>query len=164
MTKEKWTTVNIPDLTGKVIIVTGGNSGLGYESVKAFTEKGAEVILASRSVEKGEAACMEILKEIPEGKIKVMSLDLMDFSSIKDFANEFHKKYDRLDVLLNNAGIMMVPYGLTTDGFERQFGTNHLGHFALTGLLIDLLVNTPESRIVNVSSNGHRFGEWILIT
>jgi NAD(P)-dependent dehydrogenase (short-subunit alcohol dehydrogenase family) len=156
--QDKWTKQQIPDLTGKVIIVTGGNSGLGYESVKAFAEKGAEVILASRSVEKGEAAKAEIEKENPAGKIVVMPLDLTDLSKIRGFADSFLKTYQRLDVLLNNAGIMMTPYFLTGDGFEGQFGTNHLGHFALTGLLMDLIVKTPGSRVVNVSSSAHNMG------
>jgi NAD(P)-dependent dehydrogenase (short-subunit alcohol dehydrogenase family) len=159
MSKTKWTTANIPDLTEKVIIVTGGNSGLGYESVKAFTEKGAEVILASRSPEKGESAKAEIMKLNPSGQIQVMQLDLMEFASIKRFVTEFKSKYERLDVLLNNAGIMITPYFLTKDGLEAQNGTNHFGHFALTGQLLDLIIKTPDSRIVNVSSNGHKYGK-----
>jgi len=157
MKKEKWTTENIPDLSGKVIIVTGGNSGLGYESVKAFAEKGAEVILTSRSPEKGENAKKEIGKS--KGKIVVMQLDLSDLNSIRKFSAEFHEKYKQLDVLLNNAGIMTTPYFLTKDGFEAQMGTNHLGHFALTGLLFDVIKKTPKSRIVNVSSSAHKQGK-----
>lgn len=157
MSNEKWKTANIPDLTGKVIIVTGGNSGLGYESVKAFAKKGAEVILASRSIKKGGAAKQQIGKI--QGKIVVMLLDLMDFASIKSFATAFSKKYTRLDVLLNNAGIMTTPYFLTKDGLEAQNGTNHFGHFALTGQLFDLIKNTPNSRVVNVSSMAHKQGK-----
>jgi NAD(P)-dependent dehydrogenase (short-subunit alcohol dehydrogenase family) len=153
-----WTIQNIPALTGKVVIVTGGNSGLGYESVKAFAMKDAEVILASRSLEKGEKARTAILQAVPEGKIQVMQLDLGDLESVKAFAADFRKKHKRLDILLNNAGIMMTPYFKTKDGFEGQFGTNHLGHFALTGLLFDLIQITPGSRIVNVSSGAHRNG------
>ncbi len=149
----------MPDLRGKVIIVTGGNSGLGYESVKAFAGKGAEVILTSRSIEKGETARAEILKNNPEGNIKVMELDLMDFSSIKKFADRFKEKYNKVDVLLNNAGIMTTPYFLTKDGLEAQNGTNHFGHFALTGQLMDLIKNTKGSRVVNVSSNAHKYGK-----
>jgi NAD(P)-dependent dehydrogenase (short-subunit alcohol dehydrogenase family) len=159
MSKNNWTTNNIPDLTGKVIIVTGGNSGLGYESVKAFAEKGAEVILASRSFEKGEAAKTGILENNPKGQIKVRQLDLMDFTSIKKFASHFKEHYNRLDVLLNNAGIMTTPYFLTKDGLEAQNGTNHFGHFLLTGLLLDIIKDTPGSRVVNVSSNGHKYGK-----
>jgi NAD(P)-dependent dehydrogenase (short-subunit alcohol dehydrogenase family) len=159
MSIAKWTVENIPDLTGKVVVVTGGNSGLGYESVKAFSEKGAEVILTSRSTEKGETAKTDILKNNPGGKITVMELDLMDFASIKKFANSFKEKYDRLDILLNNAGIMTTPYFLTNDGLEAQNGTNHFGHYALTGQLMNLIVKTPGSRVVNVSSNGHKYGK-----
>jgi NAD(P)-dependent dehydrogenase (short-subunit alcohol dehydrogenase family) len=157
MKTENWTTSNIPDLTEKVIIVTGGNSGLGYESVKAFAKNGAEVILASRSIEKGETAKKTIGKV--KGKIVVMQLDLMDFKSIKTFAENFKKSYTRLDVLLNNAGIMTTPYFLTKDGLEAQTGTNHFGHFALTGHLFELIKNTPNSRVVNVSSMAHKQGK-----
>ena len=160
MTKDmNWTIERISDLNGKVIIVTGGNSGLGYESVKAFAAKGAEVILASRSTVKGEEALAEILKDVPDGKIKVMQLDLGDLESVRNFTSAFKLGYKKLDVLLNNAGIMMTPYLTTKDGFEGQLGTNHLGHFALTGLLMDVLLNTPGSRVVNVSSGAHKSGE-----
>jgi len=154
-----WTIDNIPELSGKIIVVTGGNSGLGYESVKAFAGKGAEVILASRSTEKGEEAKAVILNDVPGAKIKVMQLDLGDLESVKSFAAAFKQGYKKLDVLLNNAGIMMTPYFTTKDGFEGQFGTNHLGHFALTGLLMDTLLQTNESRIVNVSSGAHKNGK-----
>ena len=154
-----WTTEHMPDLTGKIIVVTGGNSGLGYESVKAFAMKGAEVVLASRSAEKGEEARTEILKAIPDGKIKVMQLDLGDLGSVRNFATAFRENFKKLDVLLNNAGIMMTPYFQTKDGFEGQFGINHLGHFALTGLLMDVLLKTEGARIVNVSSGAHKRGE-----
>lgn len=159
MKEINWNLENMPDLTGKIIIVTGGNSGLGYESVKAFAMKGAEVVLASRSSDKGEEAKTEILKSNPNGKIKVMQLDLGDLESVRNFASAFKKSYSRLDVLLNNAGIMMTPYFTTKDGFEGQLGTNHLGHFALTGLLMDVVLNTKEARIVNVSSGAHNKGE-----
>lgn len=159
MQKQNWTKENIPDLSGKIIIVTGGNSGLGYESVKAFAEKGAEVILACRDLEKGKMARAEMMQTIMSGKIEVLPLDLMDLSSVKNFVSLFRKNYGQLDVLLNNAGIMTTPYFLTKDGFEAQLGTNHLGHFALTGQLIDLIVKTPMSRVVNVSSMAHKWGK-----
>jgi NAD(P)-dependent dehydrogenase (short-subunit alcohol dehydrogenase family) len=159
MNANKWTTHQVPDLSGKVVIVTGGNSGLGYESVKAFAEKGATVVLASRSYDKGNAAREDLLKGKPSGEIAVMELDLGDLSSVKKFADSFQKEYDRLDVLLNNAGIMMTPYGLTQDGLESQMGVNHFGHFALTGLLLDRILATPASRIVNVSSMAHNRGQ-----
>lgn len=157
MSNNNWTTENIPDLTGKVIIVTGGNSGLGYEAVKALAQKGAEVIMASRSVEKGETA-KKAMGNV-KGKIAVMPLDLQDFASIEKFAQDFKAKYNRLDVLLNNAGIMTTPYFKTKDGLEGQIGTNHFGHFKLTGHLLDVIVKTPESRVVNVSSAAHKQGK-----
>ena len=157
--KKNWTTNNIPDLSGKVMIVTGGNSGLGFWSVKAFAENGAEVVLACRSTGKGEKAKSEILNEVPGGKIEVAELDLADLESVRNFASDFQKKHTRLDVLLNNAGIMTTPYFKTKDGFEGQMGTNHLGHFALTGLLLPVLKKTPKSRVVNVSSMAHKQGK-----
>jgi len=157
--KENWTTENIPDLSGKIIIVTGGNSGLGFESVKAFAQKGAKVVLTSRSAEKGEKAKTEILKENPKGSVDLELLDMADLESIKKFSERIHQKYSQIDVLLNNAGIMTTPYFKTKDGFEGQVGTNHLGHFALTGLLLDLIQKTPNSRVVNVSSMAHKQGD-----
>jgi NAD(P)-dependent dehydrogenase (short-subunit alcohol dehydrogenase family) len=154
----KWTQEDIPDLTGKVIVVTGANSGIGFEAAKEFARKGAQTILACRSLDKAQTALNQIQAEIPNVPAEIMQLDLASLASVRRFADAFQTKYERLDVLVNNAGIMMVPYGTTEDGFERQFGTNHLGHFALTGLLFDRLVNTPGSRVVNVSSSGHRLG------
>ena len=156
---EKWTSKNIPDLSGKVFIVTGANSGIGFEAAKEFARKGAKTILASRNLDKAKRALAKIQKEIPAATAEVMQLDLANLDSTQKFAAEFKEKYDRLDALVNNAGIMMVPYQQTADGFESQVGTNHLGHFALTGLLHDLLSKTEGARVVNVSSNGHRFGE-----
>jgi len=159
MANKNWTFENIPDLTGKTIIVTGGNSGLGFEAVKDFGRKNAEVILAARNLEKGESARKEILSEFPNCNIKVMQLDLADLDSVKAFAGNFKSNYQQLDVLLNNAGIMGGDYYKTKDGFEAQMGINHLGHFALTGLLLDKLKSTSNARIVNVSSVGHRRGK-----
>ena len=153
-----WTLENISDLSGKTILVTGGNSGLGFEAVKAFAAKGAHVILACRSVIKGNDAVLKIKETYSKADIVVKELDLANLKSISNFAATFTKEHKQLDVLLNNAGIMMVPYGLTTDGFEKQIGTNHLGHFALTGLLLGLLKATPKSRVVNVSSMAHKSG------
>lgn len=153
---KKWTTKDIPDLSGKVIVVTGGNSGLGYESVKAFAENGAEVILACRSVEKGKAAKENIGRV--KGLIQVMSLDLDKPNSIHQFAKNFEEKYSRLDVLLNNAGVMQIPYSLSTFGVEKQLSVNHLSHFMLTSLLMYLISKTPQARVVSVSSLAHRKG------
>lgn len=157
--KNKWTLSKISDLSEKTIIITGANSGLGYESAKVFAGKGATTIITARTIEKGEYAKSEILKTFPAAKIDVMILDLMDLNSVHQFAVSFKDKYDRLDILLNNAGIMMTPYKLSKQGFESQMATNHLGHFALTGLLIDVLIKTPESRIINVSSLAHKQGK-----
>ena len=159
MSKNNWALQNIPDLTGKTVIVTGGNSGLGFETVKAFVLKGAEVIMACRSKDKGEKAKAEILQLIPKGKIEVMALDLMDLSTIREFAEQFKTKFSKLDILMNNAGIMTTPYGLTKDGFESQIGTNHLGHFALTGLLLDVIAKTSNARVVTTSSMAHKQGK-----
>ncbi len=156
---EKWTYDNIPDLTGKVIIVTGGNSGIGFHQVKAFAQNGATVIMASRSEQKAQIARKEIMQSNPRGTVEIMLLDLADLSSVRDFARRFKEKYDRLDVLVNNAGLMAIPYSKTKDGFEMQLGVNHLGHFALTGLLLDVIKATPGSRVVNVSSNAHKMGK-----
>jgi NAD(P)-dependent dehydrogenase (short-subunit alcohol dehydrogenase family) len=153
-----WILANVPDLSGKVIIVTGGNSGLGFYAVKAFAEKNAQVIMASRNAQKAEQAKAEILQAYPKALIDVMELNLTDLKSVKDFTVNFKQKYSQLDVLLNNAGIMMVPYGKTRDGFELQLGTNHLGHYALTAQLMDIIKSTPKSRIVNVSSMAHKTG------
>jgi len=159
MENGSWRLEYAADQSGRVAIITGGNSGIGFETSKEFARNGAQTILACRNMEKARAALDEIKAEIPDAPAEIMLLDLANLESVRDFVEAFKAKYDRLDVLLNNAGIMMVPYGTTEDGFERQFGTNHLGHFALTGLLIDHLIETPGSRVVNVSSNGHRQGK-----
>lgn len=158
MDTKNWTIKDIPNLKGKTIIVTGGNSGLGYEAVKAYARKNATVIMACRSVSKGEIARKQIVDITSKSHIIVLELDLTDLNSIQNFATKFKESHTSLDILLNNAGIMMVPYGLTKDGFENQLGTNHLGHFALTGLLLDVLKSTPYSRVVNVSSMAHKQG------
>jgi NAD(P)-dependent dehydrogenase (short-subunit alcohol dehydrogenase family) len=153
-----WTTENIPDQSGRVAIVTGANSGIGYETARALAKKGATVIMACRNQGKGEAAAQQILNEQPKGHVEMMHLDLGDLDSVRAFADEFKQHYDRLDLLINNAGIMHPPFGKTRQDFETQFGVNYLGHFALTGLLLDLIVRTPHARIVTVSSVGHRLG------
>jgi NAD(P)-dependent dehydrogenase (short-subunit alcohol dehydrogenase family) len=154
-----WTAENIPDLTGKIAIVTGANSGIGYEMARALAGKEARVILACRNKDKGDAAVRQITQEYPEAKAELMQLDLADLASVRRFADEFANHCDRLDILINNAGIMRTPFGKTADGFELQFGTNHLGHFALTGLLLDLIIRTPQARVITVSSGGERFGK-----
>ncbi|KHE70918.1 oxidoreductase [Halobacillus sp. BBL2006] len=159
MENHEWSIEDIPSLVNKVAVVTGGNGGLGFEAVKAFATKGATVIMASRSLERGKEACHSILKEYPDVSIEVMQLDLENLDSVKEFANNFRQKYDRLDILLNNAGVMTTPYGKTKDGFELQLGTNHLGHFALTALLFDRIKATENARVINISSNAHKSGK-----
>lgn len=147
-----WTADQIPDQNGRIVIVTGGNSGLGFETVKALTRKRAFVILACRTPAKGVAARDRIVKEIPEAQIEVMQLDLASLHSVKQFAQIFNRDYPQLHILINNAGVMATPYSRTVDGFELQFGTNHLGHFALTGWLMEVLLKTDSSRVVTVTS------------
>lgn len=144
------------DLTGKRVVITGANSGIGFEAAKVLVENGAEVILAVRNEQKGLTAKETILKGNPKGSAVVMGLNLADLKSIREFAQNYSSRFDSLDILINNAGVMIPPYQTTKDGFEMQFGTNHLGHFALTGLLLPLLKKTPNSRIVVLSSLAHR--------
>lgn len=157
--KDKWTTKNIADLSNKIALVTGSNSGIGYEAAKVLAMKNARVLMACRNLSKGEHAASMIKEEYENAEVSVVELDLGSLDSTREFANNYLKEYDRLDLLINNAGVMMPPYGKTRDGFELQFGTNHLGHFALTGLLMPVLKKTPGSRIINVSSAAHRNGK-----
>lgn len=146
------------DLAGKRVIITGANSGIGFEAAKALSQKGVEVILAVRNEQKGQSAIESILKENPQGSLKVMKLDLADLTSVREFAQDFSNRFHSLDILINNAGVMVPPYQQTKEGFELQFGSNHLGHFALTGLLLPLLKKTPNSRVISLSSIAHRGG------
>jgi len=155
----KWTTKLMPDQTGKVVIVTGANSGTGFETTKAFAIKKASVVMACRSLERGEKAVSKIISDFPDAEVKLIQLDLSDLNSIHQFAKQFNSNYAQLDILVNNAGVMAPPYSKTTDGFELQIGTNHLGHFSLTGLLLPLLLKTKDSRVVNMSSLAHRMGK-----
>jgi NAD(P)-dependent dehydrogenase (short-subunit alcohol dehydrogenase family) len=158
-----WTTNDMPDQTGKVVVITGANSGLGYETALALAQKNAQVIIACRNTQKGEKAAKQIVSAVPtavpNAALNVMPLDLADLESISDFAAAFKSQYTQLDQLYNNAGVMAIPRRETADGFEMQFGVNHLGHFALTGHLLPHLLKTPNSRIVTISSMGHRFGK-----
>jgi NAD(P)-dependent dehydrogenase (short-subunit alcohol dehydrogenase family) len=154
----KWTIENMPDQQGKLAVITGANSGIGYEAARALAAKGAQVVLACRNVGKGEDAARAIRNETPAAQLEVMALDLADLSSVRAFTAEFQARHNRLDMLINNAGVMALPYRRTADGFEMQFGTNHLGHFALTGLLLPTLLATPGARVVTVSSGAHQMG------
>lgn len=148
-----WTAENIPSQEGKIIIVTGANSGLGFGTTRELARNGAKVIMAVRSLKKGNEAKKDIQQEIPEASLEVMELDLADLNSVKSFAEVFTESYDRLDVLINNAGLMMpVERQETKQGFEIQIGVNHLGHFALTNHLLPLLNETGDSRVVTLSS------------
>lgn len=147
-----WTKADMPDLTGKIIIVTGANSGLGFETTLGLAEKGATVVLAVRNMAKGEAAIQLIRSRYPKADLVAMTLDLSELKSIHLFAEQFKQRYNRLDRLINNAGIMIPPLHLTELGVESQFACNHLGHFALTGLLLERLLATVDSRIVTISS------------
>lgn len=152
-----WTSDNIPNLSGKNIIVTGANSGLGLEAASVLCRHGAHVIMAVRNLEKGTSAMQSILNQKPMGTIDLMHLDLADLNSIQIFSNDFHTKYTSLHLLINNAGVMFPKTRIETkQKFELQFGTNHLGHFALTGLLLDLIIKTPHARVVSHSSMMHQ--------
>jgi NAD(P)-dependent dehydrogenase (short-subunit alcohol dehydrogenase family) len=154
-----WTTVEIPDQGGRLAVITGATSGLGKEAARVLAHKGATVLLAVRNVRKGEDVVGEIRGAVQDADVAVRELDLARLSSVRRFAEGIAKERDRLDVLINNAGVMMCPYEKTEDGFEIQMGTNHLGHFALTGLLAPLLRATPGSRVVATSSIAHRRGK-----
>ncbi len=143
------------DHSGKIGIVTGSNSGIGFEAAKMLASGGMRIIMASRNEVKAKAACKEILNSYPGALVEYMHLDLSSQSSVKDFTSMFLERYKRLDLLVNNGGIMTGPHRLTEDGFEMIFATNHLGHFTLTAGLIDILLNTIGSRIVTVSSIAH---------
>ncbi len=154
---DNWIEENIEDLTEKVAIVTGANSGTGFWAANALAGKGCEVVLACRNEEKAATAQNEILKRFPEAKLTFIPLDNNFFQSVRAFAKVFHDKFDRLDILLNNAGIMGKPWTLTNDGYDIQLQTNHLSHFLLTKLLWDKIVSTPgQSRVVQHSSSGHK--------
>ena len=154
-----WTAADIPDLSGKTILVTGANSGLGYETALALAGKGAHVVLACRDLDKGRDAEARIHATHRQASTALLALDLASLADIRRCADAVHGTCQRLDVLVNNAGVMALPYRRTQDGFEMQLGTNHLGHFALTGLLLDLVLAAPSARIVTVSSGFHRLGK-----
>lgn len=158
MSTSKWSDQNIPDQTGKVVIITGATSGLGEEAAKVLAGKQATVVMAVRNTQKGAQVAQEIKQDFPNSTIDVRKLDLSRLSSITAFAEEIIASYSQLDILINNAGVMACPFSTTEDGFEIQMGVNHLGHFALTGLLMPLLKQTKGSRIVATSSIAHQQG------
>ncbi|WP_240421179.1 oxidoreductase [Paenibacillus periandrae] len=147
-----WTTDQMPNQEGKRVVITGASSGIGYETARAFAAKGAEVVFAIRNLEKGEEVARKLKKEYPGAVLKLMKLDLSNLASVRNFAHEYQQTFDSLTLLINNAGVMTPPYQKTKDGFELQFGSNHLGHFALTGLLLPTMSNIQSSRVVTLSS------------
>lgn len=148
---DDWTEQHVPDQTGRVAVVTGANTGLGFETARVLAEHGAHVVLAVRDVEKGKQAAARM-----SGDVSVQALDLTSLASVRSAAADLRAAHPRIDLLVNNAGVMYTPKQTTADGFELQLGTNHLGHFALTGLLLDRLLGVPRSRVVTVSSIAHR--------
>lgn len=147
-----WTKINMPDLTGKIAIVTGANAGIGFETALGLYEAGAHVVLACRSLSNGEQASNKIKQQEGRGSLETAVLDLSSLQSVKEFANDFLQNHQKLDLLINNAGVMTPPASQTAEGYELQFGVNFIGHFALTGLLYPLLNATPKSRVVTLSS------------
>ena len=146
------------DLRGRTFLVTGGNSGIGFEAARAFAHGGGPVVLACRDIRRGDEAAARVRGEIASADVDVLEMDLADLASVRDAAKRFADQHAHLDVLVNNAGVMAVPQRQTADGFELQLGTNHLGHFALTGLLLDTLLAAPQPRVVSISSVLHRYG------
>ena len=153
----RWTTADIPDQTGRTAVITGANTGLGYETAAALAAKRAHVVLAVRNLDKGNEAARRLEQATPGASVTVQELDLTSLESVRAAADELRSEHDTIDLLINNAGVMFTPKATTKDGFELQFGTNHLGHFAFTGLLLDRLLGVEGSRVITVSSVGHRF-------
>ncbi|MFI0352623.1 oxidoreductase [Actinomadura sp. 9N407] len=154
----KWTVADVPDQTGTIAVVTGSNGGLGFVQARELARAGARTVLACRDDRRGERAADRIRAAVPAAEVDVLRLDLADLASVRAFAEEFGERHDGLDLLVNNAGVAVLPHRETADGFEMQFGTNHLGHFALTGLLLDRLLARPRPRVVTVSSGLHHRG------
>jgi NAD(P)-dependent dehydrogenase (short-subunit alcohol dehydrogenase family) len=153
-----WTGADVPGQSGRIAVVTGANSGIGFEAAAVLARRGAHTVLACRDAGKAEDAVARLSAAVPEASVSVVPLDLASLESVRAAADQILAAHDRIDLLINNAGLMWPPYGKTTDGFELQFGTNHLGHFALTGLVLEAMLPMPGSRVVTVSSNGHRAG------
>lgn len=154
----KWTAESIPDLTGRTFVVTGANSGLGLEATRLLAAKGAHVVMTARDLVKGEAALARVGQDVPGASVELRTLDLADLDSVRAFAEGLRDDRVALDVLINNAGVMMTPQRTTKQGFELQLGTNHLGHFALTGMLLEQLAGGKDPRVVTVSSTFHKQG------
>jgi NAD(P)-dependent dehydrogenase (short-subunit alcohol dehydrogenase family) len=153
-----WTAADVGDQAGRVAVITGASSGIGLEAAKVLAARGATVVLACRDTGKGRAAADQVAAAGPAARHELISLDLASLASVRQAAAQITAAHQRLDLLINNAGVMMPPYGRTEDGFELQIGTNHLGHFALTGMLLGSMLDVAGSRVVTVSSNSHRAG------
>jgi NAD(P)-dependent dehydrogenase (short-subunit alcohol dehydrogenase family) len=156
MSSERWTATNVPDQTGRTAVITGANTGIGFETAAVLAGRGASVVLAVRNLDKGKDAAARIAAATPGAAVAIQRLDLSSLDSVRAAAEELRSRHDTIDLLVNNAGVMYTPRSTTADGFELQFGTNHLGHFALTGLLLDRLLPAAGSRVITVSSIGHR--------
>lgn len=154
-----WNMANIPSQKGRVALITGANSGIGFETALALAKKEAMVVLACRDLEKAQKAKNEIIKSFNQAQVEAMKLDVSSLDSVVKFSEDFFSHYNRLDLLINNAGIMMSPYKVTKDGFENQLATNYLGHFALTGRLLPLLLKTDYSRVITLSSLSYKWSE-----
>ena len=154
----RWSADDVPDQSGRVAIVTGGNSGIGLEAAAVLAARGAHVVLACRDAGRAKAAADDIRSRHASASVAVEALDLASLASVRSFADRVAAAYSRVDLLVNNAGVMAIPRRTTADGFEMQIGTNHLGHFALTGLLLDRVLAAPAGRVVTVSSSVHRSG------
>ncbi|MFC0110302.1 SDR family NAD(P)-dependent oxidoreductase [Kibdelosporangium aridum] len=152
----KWTAADVPSQEGRTAVITGANTGIGFEAAKVLAARGATVILGVRDTVKGSAAAAQIVAASPGADVRVQRLDLTSLDSIRAAADAIRADFASIDLLINNAGVMYTPKQTTADGFELQFGTNHLGHFALTGLLLDMLLPVSDSRVVTISSVGHR--------
>ena len=159
MAMAKWTATDITDQAGRVAVITGANSGIGLVAARELARAGARVVLAVRATNRGEEAAGTVRTAAPAAEVETMQLDLADLSSVRSFAEAFGERHDGLDLLVNNAGVMALPQRRTADGFEMQLGTNHLGHFALTGLLLGRLLARPEPRVVTVASEAHKIGK-----
>jgi NAD(P)-dependent dehydrogenase (short-subunit alcohol dehydrogenase family) len=156
-----WTAADIPDLSGRTALVTGANGGLGLESARALAGAGAHVVMAARNQEKAAGAVEEIKRTVPTASLELIELDLGSLASVRQAAEQALAAHERIDILLNNAGVMGIPEGRTADGFETQFGTNHLGHWALTALLMGALLRAPAARVVTVTSTAHHMGRAV---
>jgi NAD(P)-dependent dehydrogenase (short-subunit alcohol dehydrogenase family) len=158
----RWTAADVPGQSGHVAVVTGASGGLGFETAQVLAARGATVVLAGRDLRKAEQAAGRIRSAAPGASVLAVHLDLASLASVRAAAEQIRAACPRLDLLINNAGVMAIPRDLTEDGFERTLATNHLGHFALTGLLLGRLLETAGSRVVTVSSNGHREGDGLM--